>query len=85
MDYDFSGLCADQLFKLEKRLASLHKSFVKEYIIGLNVINNAYANEHRAETLVQVEDLLRDLTKKCSIFYVENFNKIQRELTKHLK
>ena len=30
MDYDFSGLCSDQLEKLTKRLQSLNKSFVKE-------------------------------------------------------
>jgi hypothetical protein len=84
MDYDFSGLCADQLEKLAKRLTSLNKSFVKEYKMALNVINNAKANEHRSETLVAIEDHLRDQVGKTEIFYTETLNKIQRELGKHL-
>lgn len=84
MDYDFSVLCQDQLEKLNKRLSSLHKSFVKEYKMALNIINNPVANEHRGETIVGVEDLLRDVVGKCEIFYTESMNKIQRELAKHL-
>lgn len=84
MDFDFSGLCADQLDKLKKRLQSLNKSFVKEYKLALNVINNPSANEHRNETFLQVEDFLRDQVGKCEIFYTETFNKIQRELAKYL-
>ena len=84
MDYDFSGLCSDQLEKLAKRLTSLNKSFVKEYKMALNVINNAKANEHRSETIVAIEDLLRDQIGKSEIFYTETLNKVQRELGKHL-
>jgi hypothetical protein len=84
MDYDFSGLCADQLEKLRKRLESLNNSFIREYVIGLNVINNPEQHEHRGEIIVAVEDLLRDQVKKCEIFYTETLNKIQRELIKHL-
>jgi len=60
MEYDFSGLCADQLEKLRKRLESLNKLFVKEYKIALNVINNPAQHEHRGEIMVGVEDQLRD-------------------------
>jgi hypothetical protein len=84
MDYDFSGLCADQLEKLRKRLESLNKSFIKEYKIGLNVINSPNQNEHRGEVLVGVEDHLRDVVGKCEIFYTEAMNKVQRELVKFL-
>ncbi len=84
MDYDFSGLCADQLEKLTKRLQSLNKSFIKEYKLAMNVINNQKANEHRGETMVEVEDLFRDQVVKCQIFYTETLNKIQRALSKHL-
>lgn len=84
MDYDFSGLCADQLEKLGKRLQSLNKSFIKEYKIGLNVINSAQANEHRGETITEVEDHFRDVCGKVEIFYTEALNKIQRSLGKHL-
>ncbi len=85
MDYDFSGLCADQLFTLVKRLQSIHKSFVKEYKLGLNVINHDVANEKRGEIFTAVEDILRDQIKKSEIFYTEALNKVQRELTKHLR
>ena len=84
MDYDFSGLCGDQLEKLQKRLVSLNKAFVKEYKIALNVINNATEHEHREETLFALEDLLRDVSNKCEIFYTESLNKVQGALRKHL-
>ena len=84
MDYDFSGLCADQLEKLGKRLASINKAFVKEYRMALNVINNPKANEHGLSIFTEVEDLLRDQVGKSEIFYTETFNKIQAVLGRHL-
>jgi hypothetical protein len=84
MDYDFSGLCADQLEKLTKRLESLNKSFLKDYRFALNVINNAVANEKRGEIFVEIEDLLRDQVGKCEIFYTETLNKVQHVLSRHL-
>lgn len=84
MDYDFSGLCADQLEKLKKRLEALNKSFVKEYKFALNVINHPVTNEKRGEIFVEVEDLLRDQIGKSEIFYTETLNKVQRSLAKHL-
>lgn len=84
MDYDFSVLCQDQLEKLNKRLSSLHKSFVKEYKMALNVINHAKTNENRSEILVEIEDVLRDQLGKSEIFYTETLNKVQRALGKHL-
>lgn len=84
MDYDFSGLCADQLEKLAKRLISLNKSFVKEYKLALNVINNPKSNDHQNETFTEVEDLLHDQVGKTEIFYTETLNKIQRVLSKYL-
>ena len=77
MDYDFSGLCADQLEKLKKRLEALHKSFVKEYELALRVINNP---EMDVNVMVQsVRDLLHDQANKCEIFYNKTFNQIQQE------
>ncbi len=84
MDYDFSGLCADQLEKLTKRLQSINKAFVKEYKLALNVINNPVSNDHRSETMSEIEDLLRDQISKTEILYTETFNKVQRSLIKHL-
>lgn len=84
MDYDFSGLCADQIEKLNKRLTSLNKAFVKEYKMALNVINHPVANEKRSETLIEIEDLLRDQIGKSEIFYTETLNKVQRCLSKYL-
>lgn len=84
MDYDFSVLCADQLEKLSKRLDSLHKQFIKDYEMALNVINNPIDNEHRTEKVIELEDLLRDQGKKTEIFYTETLNKIQKTLSKYL-
>jgi hypothetical protein len=84
MDYDFSGLCADQIAIIEKRLESMAKKFVKEYHVALNVINNSVVNEMRAEVAQEVEDVLRDTCNKSVIFFTECMNKVQRSLTKHL-
>lgn len=84
MDYDFSGVCADQLEKLKKRLESLNKAYIKEYKLALNVINSPVANEHRKETFIEIENLLSDQVGKSQIFYTETLNKVQRVLAKHL-
>lgn len=84
MDYDFSSLCEEQLEKLQKRLTGLNKSFIKEYKIVLNVINNETEREHRSETVVEIEDILRDLYGKCDIFYTQAMGKIQSALSRHL-
>jgi hypothetical protein len=52
--------------------------------MALNVINNPVANEKRSETLVEIEDLLRDQIGKSEIFYTETLNKVQRCLSKYL-
>lgn len=84
MDYDFSKLCADQLDKLEKRLVSLKKSFVKDYMVALQVINNHEANKCMGEIKQKIEDLINDEIKKSTIFWTECMNKTQRELGAHL-
>lgn len=84
MDYDFSGLCGDQIMRLEKRLESLKKNFLKDYAIAMNVINNPSANEKRGEIRVQIDDLLNDVANKSSIFYTETLNKVQRVLKENL-
>lgn len=84
MDYNFSGLCSDQIEKLEKRLLSLRKVFIKEYVVALNVINNPVANDNRGAIKIEIEDLLNDTANKTSIFYTECMNKIQRVLMRHL-
>lgn len=85
MDIDFSGLCADQIDKLDKRLVSLKKAFIKEYVVALNVINNANANENKGAIKIEIEDLLNDTAKKASIFYTECMNKVQRVLINNIK
>lgn len=85
MDYDFSGLCADQIEKIEKRLTSLKKAFLKEYSIALNVINNENANEHREEIKTKISDLLNDTANKSVIFYNECMRKVQGNLAEFIK
>jgi hypothetical protein len=84
MDYDFSGLCADQVEKLQKRLVTLKKAFMKEYDIALNVINKAGINEKRGAIKTEIDDLFNDVSNKASIFYTECMNKVQRVLTNNL-
>lgn len=84
MDYDFSGLCADQVEKLEKRLDSLKKSFIKEYMVAINVINNPIANEKKGAIGIEIDDLFNDTKNKASIFYTECMNKVKKVLTSNL-
>jgi regulator of RNase E activity RraB len=84
MEYDFSGLCADQLFKLKKRLESMNKAFIKEYEMALNVINKKEEYDHRGETIVFCQDNLSDLVRSCETCYMQTMNKIQDQLGKHL-
>jgi hypothetical protein len=85
MEYDFSGLCADQIEKIDKRLESLRKSFIKEYMIALNIINCSKANDNREEIKVQINDILFDTANKSFIFYTECMNKVQKLLEVNLK
>lgn len=84
MDYDFSGLCADQIETLGKRLTSLHKKFMNEYLISLNVINNENANEHRGELINDIMGIQSDLHKTVSQLGVQSANKIQAVLKRYL-
>jgi uncharacterized protein YejL (UPF0352 family) len=84
MDYDFSTLCADQIEKLQKKLISINKSFMYEYKLSLNVINNRIANDHRGEIANEVEDLLSDQVTKCCVQYMETLRKVQSALARHL-
>jgi hypothetical protein len=84
MEYDFSGLCADQLFILEKRLESFKKACLKEYVMALNVVNNPDEQEHRGETKVELDDIFNDASKRAQLVYTEAMNKVQRVLSKYL-
>lgn len=83
-DYDFSGLCGDQIEVLEKRLESLKKKFIKEYKVALNVINNPTQHKNRPEMMVEIDDTLQDVANKITIFYTEALNKVQRVLGQYL-
>lgn len=84
MDYDFAGLCADQVEKLKKKLEAFNKALIKDYKFSINIINNPTANKNRGVILQEIEDLLHDQANKSEIFYIETFNKVQRVLKNHL-
>lgn len=84
MDYDFSSLNSDQLEKLVKKLDSFNESLIKSYKITLNVINNSVELDHRDETIVELEDELRDVLNHAHILYAKTLNKCQELLVKYL-
>lgn len=84
MDYDFSGLCSDQIEKLEKRLESLQKSFIREYKISLNVINCPTSNSNRGEIMFDVESIFHDTAISVKSIYASSMNKIMAVLTRDL-
>jgi len=84
MEYDFAGLSADLLEKLEKRLKSFNKTILRDCVFALNIINDPQANERRPEILTGIIDLLNDQQNKSIIFYTETLNKVQRILKDNL-
>ena len=83
-DHDFSALCAEQSEQLEKKLTALHKSFVKDYQMAINVINNTNLNNNIADVRIEIADILNDQLNACTIFYKETFINIQRTLLRYL-
>lgn len=84
MDYDFYGLCDDQNEKLAKRLASLHKAFIKEYMFALNIINHPKANEQRPEIKTALEEALFTAVSKATVAYKECSHKVIAIMEKYL-
>ena len=84
MDYDFSGLCSDQLEKLSKRLAALNKAFVKDYKMSLGVISSPSLNDKWEEIFNEVNNLLTIQANQSEVLYTQTFNKIQKVLGQYL-
>lgn len=84
MEYDFAGLSADLLEKLEKRLKAFNKTILKDCLFALNIINDPEANRKRPEIFTGIIDLLGDQQNKSIIFYTETLNKVQRILKDNL-
>jgi len=80
MDFDFSTMCDDQLTELLKKLNSAHKKFMKEYKMGLGVINHSETNENLSEIMLKVEDIFNDNLKSVCVSYINAFNLIKKEL-----
>jgi uncharacterized phage protein gp47/JayE len=77
-------MCSDQLERLEKRLEALKKSFMKEYKIALNVINNPIANEKRSEIMFDVETIFNDTASASKSIYASAMNKVMGVLKRDL-
>lgn len=84
MDYDFYGLCDDQGEKFKKRCASLQKSFIKDYIFALNIINDSKANEMRQEIKAALDDALLTAFNKAEVAFSECKHKVIAIMGQHL-
>lgn len=84
MDYDFTTMCTDQLERLEKRLESLKKAFMKEYKIALNVLNSPLANKNRTEIMYDVETIFNDTASASKSIYAASMNKVMTVLKRDL-
>jgi len=85
MEYDFSGLCGDQLELVEKKLTYMNKEFIKDYMNVICIINNKNANENLDKIEIILSDLLNDTSKKSGSFYIECMKKIKSYLAVELK
>jgi hypothetical protein len=84
MEYNFHGLCGDQLEKIEKRLESAKKSFMKEYDVALNIIETTYQKEHREEKRQDLISLFDDTKKALMILYASHLQKVMTVLARDL-
>lgn len=78
MDYDFAGLCADQIENLSKKIVSFNKKLSKDYVFCLNVINDPELNKRKSEIVSEINEILLSQISRVEIFYTEALNKIQR-------
>ena len=86
MNYDFSILCNEQREKLSKRLESLNKSYLKEYLIALNVINVSQDTAQDRNVLyLQARDILENQVSRCEVIYQKAFCEIMELLANGLK
>jgi uncharacterized protein YktB (UPF0637 family) len=74
--YNFSGLSGDQLDKFEKRLASIKKAFMKEYLIALHVIDDKKMNDEQQDIKQRLDDMFNDANKKCLNSYKGLMNNV---------
>ena len=84
MDINFNIMCHDHLTKIEKRLISLRKSFINEYINTMRVINNDNTCENMSEIKQDLEQTLTLAIQKSSHLFIEAFEKVQETIGKHL-
>lgn len=84
MEYNFQGLCGDQLEKIEKRLESAKKSFMKEYDVTLNVIETQYQKNHREEKRQDLITLFDDTKKALIAIYAKHLNCVMQVLARDL-
>ncbi len=76
MEYDFYGMCDDQGEKLKKRLATLQKAFVAEYMKALSLINCTQANENKESIYRAIDDVLFVAFNKADVAFCEAKHKV---------
>ena len=80
MHCDFSGMSADQVDKLQKRLVSLKKAYIKSIIVALSVINLKYQEDQYEKLLTDIDDIMNDEANKMKMVYVTCMNKVNKAL-----
>lgn len=80
MDYDFDGLCCDQRERLVKRLESINKQFMKEYVLSMNVINDPEINNRREEIISNVKEILLAHVSRIEVMYQGAFNGVKKSI-----
>ncbi len=86
MNYDFSILCNEQREKLSKKLSSINRSFMKEYLIALNVINiDEDSNKEKNVLYLTAKDILENQVSRCEVIYQKAFGEIMELLANGLK
>ena len=84
MEYNFSGMCADQTFLLKKRIDALNERFKNQYAAAINLINCALEDDKRIDMSVEISDLLNDQANQCEILYTNTMNKVVQVLHRYL-
>jgi len=81
MRYDFSGLSADHLAALEKKLTSMKKSFFGDYNLIFDAITNEDFQKCRGELTTIMDDKYNDQINKS----LAGFSKTMLEVNETIK
>jgi hypothetical protein len=85
MDFNFESVRNEQLNKLEKRMKSLVKSYLNDYLTAMGVINSQFANDNFIEWKKLIEDRMNDEASMTVAKWTISLQSVEDTLRKFLQ